>query len=158
MRISDLRGDPLQVGGKPDWWHKHGYNGQVAPDPDPGEFWVSSGEFTFSIRRLGDNSHIVEWRRRKEDVGGSDVFSDDELRALFGLSEESSEDADDVFTDFGAHVVVRKAQDSLRWREFVTFGGPATGECNDSGVSVYLTKEIRAGFERYIAARPVAVS
>ena len=157
MKISDLRGDPMQIEGRPDWWHKHGYNGQTAADPDPGDFWVSNDEFTFSIRRLGNGSYIVEWRRRKEDVGGSDLFTGDELRALFGLLEESSENADDAFIDLGAHVVVRKAQDSLRWREFVTFGGPATSQYNDSGVSLYLTEEIRAEFERYIADPTVAV-
>lgn len=149
MQESVLRKDPQTWQGCPIWWHHHGFKMGVVQFSKRQRFLVigrnaASVKITPAALTV-DEGWWVEWevvQSQQEKVNGRTVFTSDELRAAFGLSQESGVLSDWLIERFGADCASQKK--FIRWQEYLNIPCPGTGHDGDPNVSISIdNKEIQ---------------
>jgi len=132
--------------GVPTWCHHHGSKMRV----EEFDKTFRSLRLAGSAARLtiipwsGDiQKWLVVWeviQSSSEKAVGSVVFSSDDLRSAFGLSDES--------TEFSLWLIDLYGGDSarqgkyIRWKEFLNIPCPGTGHDGDPNVSIHIDGEM----------------
>lgn len=99
-----------------------------------------------------DEGWFVEWevvQSQQAKVNGRVVFTSDDLRAAFGLSQESGEFGDWLIERFGADSASQGK--FIRWKNFLNIPCPGTGHDGDPNVSIHIDEEIRETVRRLLA-------
>lgn len=88
---------------------------------------------------------LVKWKTNpnpQEESSGYRTFTSSELKAAFGISDDSSLDQEDQSTD-RLDVDSTKHGKYIRWRNFLNIPCPNTGEDGNPNISIYVNKDIR---------------
>lgn len=91
-----------------------------------------------------DEGWFVDWeivQTQQEKVRGRVIFTSDELRAAFGLSENSGRFGGWLIEQFGADCAEQGKY--IRWKNFLNIPCPGTGHDGDPNVSIRLNEEIQ---------------
>ncbi|MBL7022215.1 hypothetical protein ISR92_02785 [Patescibacteria group bacterium] len=138
----------LGVVGQPVWHHYHSRKMTVVEERK--DFLAISGSAAFIEIFLNPaaTSNLFKWFVRWKinqfvvmEVTGQRLFSDQDLKAAFGLSDVSGEHGEWIISRFGADVAEQTKY--IRWKEYLNIPCPGTGGDGDPNVSVYLSEEIK---------------
>lgn len=133
--------------GFPIWWHHHGSKMKLESLIKSDSLLLISGSAAHIgiVRKADLNSNWwVEWEVVQSPgakVNGSIVLSPDELRAAFGLSEESGDFGDWLLAEYGGDSAEQGK--FIRWKNFLNIPCPGTGHDGDPNVSVELDEDIQ---------------
>ena len=84
---------------------------------------------------------VVQCRPYETGVRGRSQFSDEDLAAAFGLSDDSGKFGDWLIDQFGADAAEQGKY--IRWGNFLNIPCPGTGNDGDPNVSIHLDDEIQ---------------
>lgn len=98
--------------------------------------WVHSGAKGWFV-----DWEVNQYKPYKEGVWGRVHFTDKELAAAFGLSDDSGKFGDWLIRRFGADSAEQGKY--IRWKTFLNIPCPGTGNDGDPNVSIHLDKEIQ---------------
>jgi len=99
-----------------------------------------------------DEGWFVDWevvQTQQEKVNGRVIFTSDDLRAAFGLSEESGRFGDWLIKRFGADSAAQGRY--IRWKNFLNIPCPGTGHDGDPNVSIHFDEEIQDAVRQLLA-------
>lgn len=150
MRIGVIRRKPHVEMGHPIWWHHHGSKMRVvyrdSADHRP-KLFLEASAASVGISRDSARYRSPLWRV-KWTVGFGHGFSSgdisvtgEELRAAFGLSEESGCFGDWLIERYGADSAEQGKY--IRWGCFLNIPCPGTGHDGDPNVSIELDDTIK---------------
>ena len=91
-----------------------------------------------------DEGWFVDWevvQSQQAKVNGRVVLTSDELRAAFGLSDDSGTFGDWLIERFGADSASQGKY--IRWKNFLNIPCPGTGHNGDPNVSIHFDEEIQ---------------
>ncbi len=142
--------DPETRLGVPVWCHFHCSKMIIFKQDNPRKVVVgSSHDISVEISRL-DEQYLVYWKI-KHCLGwanGTTLYTSDELRSAFGLSEDSGDYGGRLIDRFGADVAEQGK--FIRWRNFLNIPGPGTGDDGDPNISIDLDAEIKNAIEKLL--------
>ncbi|MBI2052554.1 MAG: hypothetical protein HYT38_02685 [Candidatus Sungbacteria bacterium] len=152
MATAVRRKDPQIRWYHPVWCHHHGAKMRVEQvDPQNHILIISGSAAEVTIRKASSMSPDVEgwfvdWEVVQERPYGTGVrgrswFSDKDLAAAFGLSDDSGVFGDWLIDQFGADSAEQGKY--IRWKGFLNIPCPGTGHDGDPNVSIHLDDEIR---------------
>ena len=92
-----------------------------------------------------DEGWFVDWevvQSQQEKANGRIILTSDDLRAAFGLSQESGLFGDWLIERFGADSASQGK--FIRWRNFLNIPCPGTGHDGDPNVSIHFDEDIQS--------------
>jgi len=130
----------------PIWCHHHGSKMHVEKFSKGNHLLVIAGSAaSVRITRKAttvDEGWFVDWEvihSQQTKVNGRAFFTSDDLRAAFGLSQESGKFGDWLIERFGADSASQGK--FIRWKNFLNIPCPGTGHDGDSNVSIHFDGE-----------------
>jgi hypothetical protein len=148
MQTAVQRRDPEIRWYFPIWCHHHGSKMRVENFNKCNHFLVIAGSAaSVRITRKSttvDEGWFVEWevvQSQQAKVSGRVFFTSDDLRAAFGLSQESGEFGDWLIEQFGADSASQGK--FIRWKNFLNIPCPGTGHDGDPNVSIHIDEDIQ---------------
>jgi len=158
MRKWSLRKDPEIRLYFPVWYHHHGMKMRVKElNKEKQTLIISGSAASVSIGRapigfITTAMWSVEWKiiwSPAEFTGGRIIFNSDELRAAFGLSDDSGEHGDWLIERFGGDSAEQGKY--IRWKKFLNIPCPGTGHDGDPNVSIDIDEEMRNAVKQLLA-------
>lgn len=156
MKTAVQRRDPEIRMCFPIWFHHHGYKMCVEKLLSKGNHLliIAGSAAGVKITRRAttvDEGWFIEWevvQSQQSKVNGRVVFTADDLRAAFGLSQESGEFGDWLIERFGADSASQGK--FIRWKNFLNIPCPGTGHDGDPNVSIHIDEEVQNAIRRLL--------
>jgi hypothetical protein len=155
MKKTVCQRDPEMVAGSfPIWWHPHGSKVCVRRlDKERCLLILAGSAASLRIGHTANNTAwTVEWEvvqiRDQQKASGRVVFTPDQLRTAFGLSDDSDADGDWIIERFGAHAASQGAY--IRWRDCLNVPCPGTGHDGDPNISIKITRPIQEAVRKLL--------
>ncbi len=132
----------------PKWWHHHGIKMRVEKLSQANKLLIITGSAA-SIRitsrtMRNDDGWYVKWEvlfDRDCKVNGQVWMATDNLRAAFGLSENSGKFGQWLIDRFGADSAEQGMY--IRYKDYLNIPCPGTGHDGDPNVSILLDDKIK---------------
>ena len=146
MKTKVVRRDPEMGGfGIPIWCHHHGSKMRIQCFNKNESFvFIKGSAASLRIILVPNGLWLVEWEVENgifKKVNGSTVFTRDELRAAFGLSDDSGKFGGWLIDQYGADSAQQGVY--IRWKDFLNIPCPGTGHDGDPNISIHLDDEIK---------------
>lgn len=146
--VVQRRAPETRLWGIPNWCHHHGSKMRVEEFSKGNYLLVIAGSAA-SVRitrraKTVDEEWFVEWevvQSQQAKVNGRAFFASDDLRAAFGLSQESGEFGDWLIEQFGADSASQGK--FIRWKNFLNIPCPGTGHDGDPNVSIHIDDDVQ---------------
>lgn len=139
-------------GDVPVWCHHHCTKMRIDTSNENLEFFILTGSAaSLKITCAGTGKYVVLWEvihSPAERASGSVVFTKDQLRAAFGLSDLSG--------DFGGWLIDRFGASSaeqgkyIRWNDYLNIPCPGTGNDGDPNISIFLDDDIKLAVQQFL--------
>lgn len=140
--------------GSPDWCHHH--RSKMRLEATGRDSLIISGSAAeVKISRLPDVTYgewLVEWeiiQSPHEKTSGNLIFSADELRAAFGLTEQSGLHGHWLIERYGGDSAAQGRY--IRYKDYLNIPGPGTGHDGDPNVSIHLDGDIKEAILRLLS-------
>lgn len=104
-----------------------------------------------TIRLHNTEGWLLSWYIRhsiETEVRGCTWMSDDELKAAFGITDETSLSDDRLKIRFGADSVVHGRY--IRWQKYLNIPGPGTGHAGDPNISIEIDESIKSAVRQLL--------
>lgn len=153
--------DPELWEGSPIWWHQEGCRMRLEEFNRTGRIITiisTCARVVIAAASSTPSPHEVfylKWEIRHSAslaVGGRVALTTGELKAAFALSEESGEMGDSLIARYGADSA--ETGKFIRWRNFLNFPCPGTGEDGDPNVSVEINDEMKEAIQELVGWQP----
>ncbi|HEU5114547.1 MAG TPA: hypothetical protein VFT82_02150 [Candidatus Paceibacterota bacterium] len=149
MKSATITKKPRMSGGFPwpSWWHHHGIKA-VLKESGPRKAVIGSNAATLTISRVEKEGspavfHLVWSVVHAFDMWsmGQVVMDERELKAAFGLSNETGDYGDWLIEAYGAESAEQRLY--IRWKRYLNIPGPGTAHDGDPNMSIEIEGQIQ---------------
>jgi len=135
----------------PIWWHNHGTKMQVEV-PDETSLTIAGSAAKIVItRKSGSSGWFIDWTIQHSgptQASGRTFFLNDELKAAFGLTDESGDYGDWLIEQYGGESANQGQY--IRYNAFLNIPCPGTGHDGDPNVSIEIDDSIKRAVQKFL--------